>query len=62
MKRKIINALASMAIVVFAMAAGAACYHQYLVQHGLLRTSQPVYIPTTFCANGGGGKYTCKRK
>lgn len=44
MKRKMISVLASMAVVVFAMAAGAACYHQYLVQSGLLRTSPPAYI------------------
>lgn len=32
MKQKIVNFLVSMALVVFAMVAGAACYHQYIVQ------------------------------
>lgn len=48
MKRKMISFLASMALAVFAMAAGAECYHQYLVQRGMLRTSPPVYIPAEF--------------
>lgn len=44
MKQRVASFLISMALVVFAMAAGAACYHQYLVQSGLLRTSPPGYI------------------
>ena len=48
MKQNVISFLASMAVVVFAMAAGAACYHQYLVQRGMLRTSQPLYISDEF--------------
>lgn len=48
MKQKWISILVSMALAVFAMAAGAACYHQYLVQRGMLRTSQPAYIPAEF--------------
>lgn len=44
MRQKVISFLASMALVVFAMAAGAACYHQYLVQGGMLRISPPSYI------------------
>ena len=45
MNQKIVSFLVSMALVLFAMAAGAACYHQYLVQRGMLRTSQLAYIP-----------------
>lgn len=48
MKRKWVSFLVSAALVVFAMAAGAACYHQYLVQRGRLRTSRSVYIPEEY--------------
>lgn len=54
MKRKLISFLVSMALVVFAMAAGAACYHQYLVKRGMLRTSPSVYIPPEFTFEGSG--------
>lgn len=43
MKQKVISMIVSIALAVFAMAAGAACYHQYLTQRGQLRTSQAVY-------------------
>lgn len=54
MKEKVISLIISMALVVFAMAAGAACYHQYLVKRGMLRTSQSVYIPLGFILEGSG--------
>lgn len=54
MKQKVISLIISMALVVFAMAAGAACYHQYLVKRGMLRTSPSVYIPPEFISEGSG--------
>lgn len=48
MKQKVISMIVSVALAVFAMAAGAACYHQYLVQRGLLRTSPPAYTADEF--------------
>lgn len=54
MKEKVISLIISMVLVVFAMAAGAACYHQYLVKRGMLRTSPSVYIPPGFILEGSG--------
>ena len=61
MKRRMISFLASIAVVVFAVTAGAACYHQYLVQRGMLRTSRAVYIPPDFFPEEGQ-EYIYKRK
>lgn len=59
MKAKAVSILASAALVIFTMAAGAACYHQYLVQKGMLRTSRAVYIPPEFTFEEGK-KYVFK--
>ncbi len=58
-REKVMSLLISAALVVFAMAAGAACYHQYLVQRDL-RTSPPVYMPPSFPEEGR--IYTYKEK
>ena len=59
-REKVMSLLISAALVVFAMAAGAACYHQYLVQRDRLRASPPVYMPPSFPEEGR--IYTYKEK